>query len=97
MAGCWVHFAKTGSPNGCGLPKWHDYADGAAMMVLGTHPHPTQMRPDHTLRRLDRIYRWAGLIAPHPYATLVVALLIFGIITWMLVALARSPDAATAA
>ncbi len=89
LAGCWTHFAKTGSPNGCGLPDWPSYGDRAAMIVLGNHPHLSQMQPDHTLRRLDEIYFLAKAIAPHPVVVLIVALLILCAVIWMLVVLAR--------
>lgn len=89
MVLCWTHFAKTGSPNGCGLPHWSRYGDQAAMMVLGNDPHLSPMRPDHTLRHLDNIYRLAKVIAPHPIVALAVTLLILGAVIWMLVLLAR--------
>lgn len=89
VVACWTHFAKTGSPNGCGLPDWPDYGDGAALMVLGNAPHLTQMQPDPTLRRLDEVYRFAKAVAPHPIVALVIALLILGAIIWTLVVFAR--------
>ena len=76
MVGCWTHFAKTGSPNGCGLPAWPSFGDRATMMLLDNHPHLSQIRPDHTLRRLDKIYHWAAVVVPHPIVSLVVALLV---------------------
>jgi len=89
MVQCWTHFAKTGSPNGCGVPNWASYGNGNSLMMLGDAPHLTQMRPDHTLRRLDEIYRLAKLVAPHPIVALVIVLLILGLVVWMLVMFAR--------
>jgi para-nitrobenzyl esterase len=86
---CWTHFAKTGSPEGCELPAWQRFGDQATMMVVGNNPHPTEMRPNHTLRRLDHIYRWAQVIAPHPVIVLFVLLLILCAIPWLLVMLVR--------
>jgi len=87
--GCWTRFAKTGSPDNCGLPDWPSYGSDAAMMVLGNVPHFMPMRPDHTLRRLDDVYHWAKLIAPHPWAALAVALLMLCALVWIFVALVR--------
>ena len=89
MVACWTGFAKTGSPEGCGLPDWPSYGDGNALMVLGNASHLTSMRPDATLRRLDDIYRLASMIAPHPWIALVVALLIVGAVAGLLIWLAR--------
>ncbi len=89
VVACWTQFAKTGSPDGCGLPAWPSFGEQPAMMVLGTHPHVAPMRPDATLRRLDQIYHWAVVIAPHPIIALAVALLILGAVVSMLVLIAR--------
>jgi para-nitrobenzyl esterase len=89
MVGCWTHFAKTGSPNGCGLPSWPSYGDRATMMVLDNHPYLSEIRPDHTLYRLDRIYRWAAVVVPHLFVSLVVALLVLCALFLVLMMLVR--------
>ena len=89
MVQCWTQFAKTGSPNDCGLPGWPEYGDANSLMMLGDAPHLTSMQPDYTLRRLDEMYRLARVVGAHPSVALVVALLILGAIVWMFVMLAR--------
>ena len=48
MATVWTHFAKTGNPNGEGLPEWAAYtAENEAYMELGTDTGPkTGLRPE---------------------------------------------------
>lgn len=60
MVECWTLFAKTGSPNGCGLPDWPSYRTQSAMMLLRDHPHLAPMQADATMERLDQLYRRIG-------------------------------------
>jgi para-nitrobenzyl esterase len=59
LAGYWTNFAKTGDPNGAGLPRWPVYreADGYQVMRLDTNPTAA---PDERLERylfLDSLAR----------------------------------------
>lgn len=87
MVACWTHFAKTGSPNGCGLPKWPRYGAQPAAMVLGDRPHAAPMRPDFTMLRLDRLYGWVSAIAARPiiFAAIALAVLCTGLflLVWL--------------
>ena len=41
MSGYWTNFAKTGNPNGAGLPKWESYSGKSQqVMELGEHFQP---------------------------------------------------------
>jgi len=86
---CWTHFAKTGSPDGCGLPDWPSYDERATMMVLGNSPRATQMQPDFTLQRLDWVYRLAEVVVARPIIALATALLTLSAIIWILTMLIR--------
>jgi para-nitrobenzyl esterase len=41
----WTNFAKTGDPNGEGLPKWPTYAADTQWQVMHLQPEPT-VAPD---------------------------------------------------
>jgi para-nitrobenzyl esterase len=77
MVACWTQFAKTGSPENCGLPVWPSYRDQKSMMLMYAHPHVSMMRPDFTLRRLDQIYVGFNGLAKHPIVSVFVVLLVF--------------------
>jgi para-nitrobenzyl esterase len=57
MGSYWTNFAKTGNPNGVGLPQWHQYGakDGFEVMHLIAKPHaaPDAQRPQYEL--LDKL------------------------------------------
>lgn len=73
MVACWTDFAKTGSPGGCDLPPWPAFGARPVKMLIGGHSRLAAMQPDTTLRRLDRLYRLAGIVAAHPVTTIVIA------------------------
>jgi para-nitrobenzyl esterase len=50
MMSYWTNFAKTGDPNGPGLPIWPKYADGDMVLHLD---NPITSRPDENRARYD--------------------------------------------
>jgi para-nitrobenzyl esterase len=59
MSGYWVNFAKTGDPNGPGLPAWPAFAASAQDAMIfdatpGARPLPNQSQ----IRALDPYYAW---------------------------------------
>lgn len=93
MVTCWTDFAKTGSPDGCGLPRWPAFGVRPAKMIIGDQAQLAAMRPNATLRRLDRLYWFAGTVAAHPVITIVIAGLVVLLIAssgvWLLVLMSR--------
>lgn len=56
MAAYWVNFARTGNPNGPGLPMWPAFDEGEQVMVLGEAPRPQPSPVDEQLRVFDAVY-----------------------------------------
>ena len=62
----WVSFAKTGDPNGAGLPKWPAFTEGAQQaMVFDAKSSARPMPNLAQLRALDDYYAWRRSESPH--------------------------------
>nr|WP_166179824.1 carboxylesterase family protein [Altererythrobacter segetis] len=55
----WVNFAKTGDPNGPGLPKWPKFQPGKiTVMALGKDNKPIPLPLEWRLKALANYYAW---------------------------------------
>jgi para-nitrobenzyl esterase len=74
----WTNFAKSGDPNGAGLPRWPMFDNERAMvMELGRETHAAALTDDGRLRRIDRVYGVARFVNRHLYGVMAVGLAIF--------------------
>ena len=62
----WTNFAKTGDPNGAGLPKWPAFTESAQQaMVFDTMSSARPMPNLPQLEALDSYYAWRRSQSPH--------------------------------
>ncbi|MXP42477.1 carboxylesterase family protein [Altererythrobacter soli] len=55
----WINFAKTGNPNGAGLPLWPQFAAGReTVMQLGAEAKPIPLPGAQRLAALDEYFAW---------------------------------------
>lgn len=67
----WTNFARTGNPNGPGLPSWPQFAVGKDQAFELNHKLRVIDLPDAArLHRIDRVYAAARLISRHPWLVL---------------------------
>lgn len=59
MGTYWTNFAKTGNPNGNGLPDWPVYtSSNSQVMYLVSKPYLGEVPDENALQVLDRYFQW---------------------------------------
>lgn len=58
LQGYWVNFARSGNPNGAGLPEWPRYASLTTIMQLGSEAGPIALPNRARLPALDKYFAW---------------------------------------
>ncbi len=77
MSSYWTNFARSGDPNGAGLPVWKPFDPARhEVMALGAAIGPEPIADEGRLRRIDRVYAAIRFAGAHRYALLVAAALL---------------------
>jgi para-nitrobenzyl esterase len=59
MGTYWTNFAKTGNPNGEGVPEWPTFSDETPdVMYFGPTPHVGPVPSLESLKVLDAYFKW---------------------------------------
>jgi para-nitrobenzyl esterase len=66
MSSYWTNFAKTGDPNGPGLPKWNAHAVGNGQdgVILDANPASQKLPTPGRLALIDKVWVKQGHALP---------------------------------
>ena len=77
MAAYWTNFAKTGDPNGPGLPAWPTFKRGEQALLIGNEINAGTLPNASDLAAIDRLYAVVRFALANLYTLAGVALVLF--------------------
>lgn len=81
----WTNFARTGDPNGAGLPRWPMFSGRQSMvMELGQSVQPAMIGGEPRLKRIDRVYSVVRFVNKHLYAVIAAVVVLLTIVLTVL-------------
>lgn len=73
----WVNFARSGDPNGPGLPRWPMFDEERTMVMdLGPELRAAALTDDARLKRIDSVYAAARFVNRHLYGVMAVGFIL---------------------
>ncbi|HEU0311328.1 MAG TPA: carboxylesterase/lipase family protein [Sphingomicrobium sp.] len=90
----WTNFARSGDPNGTGLPRWPRFDDDQAMvMQLGPESRAAALTDDARLKRIDRVYAVARFVNKQLYGVIAAGLILLILVMTILYRIFLRPKA----
>lgn len=88
----WTNFAKSGDPNGGGLPPWPAFtASTQDVQWLGAEIASKPIPNQDSLTAIDRLYWAVRVVLTYGYAIVAVLALVIALLLWRLIAFLRRP------
>ena len=82
----WTNFARSGDPNGAGLPRWPLFDEQrATVMDLGPQPRAAAVADQSRLHRINRVYAAARFVSQHLYGGIAAGVLLLVLLITIMV------------
>lgn len=83
LAAYWTNFAKTGNPNGDGLPEWPQFTTSQQnALLIGDDVRAGRISNEASLKAIDRVYGTVRFLLSYGVAIAIVVLLLLLFLFW---------------